>query len=57
MKQNVTYTRPTGEMIKVQFEHCPNCTYFSGCYENHYPNYISEECFDVEKMTKRKKAE
>jgi len=56
MKQNVTYTRPTGETIKVQFEHCPNCTYFGGCYESYYPNYISEECFDVEKMTNKKEA-
>lgn len=51
MKQNVNYNNR--HTFNMQFDFCPKCQYFRNCYNldrngyDHYPSYISEECFDV----------
>jgi hypothetical protein len=48
--QNVLVSRED-ETIKVQFNFCPECKYFTDCYPLHAkgPRYISEECATIGK--------
>jgi len=44
-KQNVKYNLD-GNIIKLQFDFCPNCKLFKDCYSDGFAHYISQECID-----------
>lgn len=45
MEQNVK-AMYKGKEITVQFDFCPKCKFYLGCYDGGHPNYISPECLE-----------
>ncbi|MDF2984902.1 MAG: hypothetical protein K0R50_412 [Eubacterium sp.] len=45
MEQNIEVMHK-GNIIKVQFENCPQCNYFDECYENGFAHYLEPACVE-----------